>query len=282
VTRASSGVSPVGVAARTGPTVPTGHAGHAEPTRLLGIVSALPEELAAILEMVEAPQTTEVAGRRLHRGHLQGHEVVLTLSGMGKVATALTTTLLIERFGVGGLLFSGVAGGLGPGVQVGDVVLARTLMQHDLDASPLCPRYQVPDLGMDELPTDPTLRAALAAAAQAVVQAPPAAAAAFGLKQPAVHEGLVISGDRFIASSAQAATLLAELPRALAVEMEGAAMAQVCAAYRLPCAVLRLVSDRADDHAHVDFQRFLTEVASPMSREIIARAVAAWAQPAPR
>ena len=93
MTRASSGLSPTGAAA------PSGHAG---PTRLLGIVSALPEELAAILEMVEAPQTSVVAGRRLHRGHLQGHEVVLTLSGMGKVATALTTTLLIERFGVGG------------------------------------------------------------------------------------------------------------------------------------------------------------------------------------
>jgi len=259
---------------------PARGAGRQMRTGPLGIMSALPEELAAILALVDEAKTAEVAGRRLHRGQLRGHDVVLTLSGMGKVATALTTTLLIERFGVGGLLFSGVAGGLGPGVQVGDVVLARTLVQHDLDASPLCPRYQVPDLGMDELPTDHRLRAALVAAAQTVVQAPPAAATAFGLKQPRVHEGLVISGDRFIASTAQAATLLQELPRALAVEMEGAAMAQVCAAYCLPCAVLRLVSDRADDQAHVDFQRFLSEVASPMSREIISRAVAAWPQPA--
>ena len=235
----------------------------------LGIVSALPQELAAILEMVQAPQTTEVAGRRLHRGRLQGHEVVLTLSGMGKVAAALTTTLLIERCGVRGLLFSGVAGGLGPGVKVGDVVVAQTLVQHDLDPSPLCPRYQVPELGVTELMADPALRQALKTAAQAVVQEPPAAAAAFGLGPASVHDGLVISGDRFIASSAEAAALQTQLPQALAVEMEGAALAQVCTAYGLPYAVLRLVSDRADDQAHVDFQRFLAEVASPMSRAIV-------------
>lgn len=235
----------------------------------LGIVSALPEELSALLERLESCQTLQAAGRHLHQGRLNGHDVVLTLSGMGKVAAALTTTLLIERCGVQGLLFTGVAGGLGPGVKVGDVVVAHTLVQHDLDASPLCPRYQVPELGVAELMADPALRQALKTAAQAVVQDPPAAAASFGLGPAAVHEGLVISGDRFIASSAEAAALQTQLPQALAVEMEGAALAQVCTAYRLPYAVLRLVSDRADDQAHVDFHRFLAEVASPMSRAIV-------------
>ena len=94
------------------------------------------------------------------------------------------------------------------------------------------------------------------------------------MKQPAVHEGLVISGDRFIASSAQAATLLAELPRALAVEMEGAAMAQVCSDFGCPLTVLRTISDRADDAAHVDFPRFLREVAAEFSRDIVLTALA--------
>lgn len=239
----------------------------------LGIVSALPEELSALLSLVEAPRSSTVAGRQLHQGRLHGHEVVLVLCGIGKVAAALTTTLLIERLGVRSLLFTGVAGGLGADVRVGDVVVARTLLQHDMDASPLFPRHQIPDLRMAELPADPVLREALGEAARMVVQKPPAAVASFGLAAPRVHEGLVISGDRFVSTSAESAALRERLPQALAVEMEGAAMAQVCMSYGVPCAVLRTVSDRADDQAHVDFPRFLAEVASPMSREIVSAAL---------
>lgn len=242
-------------------------------TAPLGIVSALPDELSALLVLVESPTVLTVAGRRLYRGRLHGHEVVLTLCGIGKVAAALTTTLLIERLSVRGLMFTGVAGGLGSEVRVGDVVVARTLLQHDMDASPLFPRHQIPDLGVDELPADEALTAALLTAARAVVQKPPSAVAGFGLKAPAVHEGLVISGDRFVSTSAESVDLASRLPSALAVEMEGAAMAQVCAAYGVPCAVLRTISDRADDQAHVDFPRFLAEVASPLSREIVSLAL---------
>ncbi len=239
----------------------------------LGIVSALPEELSALLSLVETAHTSNVAGRQLHEGGLHGHEVVLVLCGIGKVAAALTTTLLIERMGVRSLLFTGVAGGLGADVRVGDVVVARTLLQHDMDASPLFPRHQIPDLRLDELPADTRLSQALCQAARTVVQRPPAAVASFGLGAPRVHEGLVISGDRFVSTSAESAALRERLPQALAVEMEGAAMAQVCTAYGVPCAVLRTVSDRADDQAHVDFPRFLAEVASPMSREIVSVAL---------
>ncbi len=239
----------------------------------LGIVSALPDELSALLTLVESPSSTQVAGRRLHRGKLHGHDVVLTLCGIGKVAAALTTTLLIERCEVRGLWFTGVAGGLRAGVRVGDVVVASTLLQHDMDASPLFPRHQIPDLGLDEMPTHVHWRAALVAAAQEVLRDPPSAVAAFGLAAPTVHEGLVVSGDRFVSTSAESAALSARLPQALAVEMEGASMAQVCAAYGLPCAVLRTVSDRADDQAHVDFPKFLAEVASPMSQAIVGRAL---------
>lgn len=239
----------------------------------LGIVSALPQELNALLALVEDVREQEVAGRCLHRGRLHGYEVVLTLCGIGKVAAALTSTLLIERCGVRGLLFTGVAGGLGAGVRVGDVVVARGLLQHDLDASPLFPRHLIPDLGTDELHTDARLSEALVGAAQSVLQRPPAAVSAFGLQAPKLHQGLVISGDRFVSTTTESRELNARLPEALAVEMEGAAMAQVCAAYRLPYAVLRTISDRADDQAHVDFPRFLAEVASPLSRDIVSGAL---------
>ena len=84
-----------------------------------------------------------------------------------------------------------------------------------------------------------------------------------------VHRGLIVSGDRFVSSRAESASLRAALPDALAVEMEGAAMAQVCADYGRPLAVMRTISDRADDDAHADFNRFLTEVASPVSRALV-------------
>ena len=243
----------------------------------LGIVSAMRPELAALLDMLEGQSVEEVAGRRLHRGRLCGHEVVMVLCGIGKVAAALTTTMLIERCGAHSLLFTGVAGGLGPHTQVGDVVVARTLLQHDLDASPLFPRHQIPDLERDELPTDDAWSRALAAAAQAALATQADALGAFGLHTPQVHQGLVVSGDRFVSSQAESSELALRLPQALAVEMEGAAMAQVCTAYGVPCAMVRTISDRADDLAHRDFNRFLAEVASPMSREVISRALASRA-----
>ena len=101
---------------------------------------------------------------------------------------------------------------------------------------------------------------------------PAAALAAFGIHAPCLHEGLVASGDCFVSSAAQGAALRGLLPDVLAVEMEGAALAQVCADFGRPFAVLRTISDRADDTAHVDFARFIASVASVYTRAI----VAAW------
>ena len=93
--------------------------------------------------------------------------------------------------------------------------------------------------------------------------------AEFGLAAPQVHTGLIASGDRFVATSAESTALRAVLPDALAVEMEGAAVAQVCHDYALPFAALRTISDRADDAAHVDFMRFIDQVASRYSAAIL-------------
>jgi hypothetical protein len=132
----------------------------------LAIVSALPDELAALQARLDVDHTQTLAGRTLHRGRLAGHDAILVLCGVGKVAAATTTALLLDRFDVGELLFTGVAGGIGPGVAVGDVVVADTLLQHDMDASPLFPRWEVPLTGLSRFAADGALSARLARAAR--------------------------------------------------------------------------------------------------------------------
>lgn len=239
----------------------------------LAIVSAMREELSALRAGLDGDRAETVAGRQFVRGRLAGREVVLVLSGIGKVAAAATAALLIDRLGARTLLFTGVAGGLGAGVRVGDVVVAQELLQHDLDASPLFPRWEVPLTGRSRFAAEPALSAALLAACDEVLAAPQPGLAALGLHTPRRHAGLVVSGDRFVSSAAESAALRSALPDALAVEMEGAAMAQVCADFGCPLAVLRTVSDRADDTAHVDFGRFVAEVAATYSRDIVLAAL---------
>lgn len=239
-----------------------------------GIVSAMPQELSAVLARLPDEQRQRVAGRDFWAGHWHGHAVVAVLSGVGKVAAATTATALIECFGVERILFTGTAGGLGEGVRVGDLVLADAFVQHDMDASPLFPRFEVPLTGRSRFGTDAALSAALGQAARSAVAAPADtlgadAVAEFGLAAPQVHTGLIASGDRFVATSAESAALRTALPDALAVEMEGAAVAQVCHDYTMPFAALRTISDRADDAAHVDFMRFIDQVASRYSAAIL-------------
>ncbi|AEG91281.1 Candidate adenosylhomocysteine nucleosidase [Ramlibacter tataouinensis TTB310] len=210
-----------------------------------------------MLALMPGERRVQAAGREFWCGRLHGQEVVAVLSRIGKVAAATTAAVLAERFGVSGIVFTGVAGGLGPGVRVGDVVVADSFLQHDLDASPIFPRYEVPLYGTSRFHTDPALTGRLQAAARAAL---PAAA---------LHRGLVASGDRFVSSTAEARALQAALPHALAVEMEGAAVAQVCHDFGLPFAAVRTISDRADDEAHGDFSRFVREVASRHSAAIV-------------
>jgi adenosylhomocysteine nucleosidase len=226
--------------------------------RRVAVVSAMREELRELLADLAGARCERVAGRDFHFGSIDGRPVVLVLSGIGKVAAAATTALLLDRFEIDALLFTGVAGGLAPGVAVGDVVLARELLQHDLDASPIFPRYEVPLTGRSRFTADAALTQALAQGCTGVT----------------VHEGLIVSGDRFVSTNRESAALRAALPDALAVEMEGAAVAQVCADFGRPFAVMRTVSDRADDAAHVDFPRFVNEVASGLTRRIVRAAFA--------
>ncbi|NDE24228.1 MAG: 5'-methylthioadenosine/adenosylhomocysteine nucleosidase, partial [Betaproteobacteria bacterium] len=170
---------------------------------------------------------------------------------------AITATVLIEKFQVHRMLFTGVAGGLAPHVKVGDVVVGQELLQHDMNASPLFPPYEVPLLGRARFQTDDVMtRCLIESAAQALPHAQ-------------VHAGLIISGDQFVSSASESQGLQSRIPDALAVEMEGAALAQVCHAYGIPLAVVRTLSDRADDDAHTDFVQFVKTVASPNSAAIV-------------
>lgn len=237
----------------------------------IAIISALPQEQGSLVQALQQPAQVRYAGRSFWRGALHGHPVVLALCGIGKVAAATTATVLAERFGVDRVLFTGVAGGVGDGVRVGDVVVAREYLQHDMDASPIFERWLVPGYPGVRMACDGELTQRLLAAAQTCVERDSHAIdwASLGLQarhRPAIHQGLVASGDRFVSTRHESDAIRQTLESAghavLAVEMEGAAVAQVCADYGIAFAAVRTISDRADDSAHLDFTQFVDKVAS--------------------
>jgi adenosylhomocysteine nucleosidase len=238
------------------------------------ILSALADEQRGLIEQLKHPVKMVRAGRDFWCGELHGHPVVLALSKIGKVAAATTATTLIEAFKAQRIVFTGVAGGLGAGVKVGDVVVATEFFQHDMDASPLFPRYEIPLYGRTLFPCDPQLSALLLEAAQASCTGSKGLFNGYNAEaNSAVHSGLLASGDRFV-SGAQESLALQNVLHAqglvpLAVEMEGAAVAQVCWDYGIPFAAVRTISDRADDQAHVDFPSFVMEVASVYALTIV-------------
>ncbi len=249
--------------------------------RPLGVLAALPEELGDLIASMRADggMRTVTHGRRdYHVGTVHGVSCVVTLARVGKVAAAATVSALIHAFDVDAVVFAGVAGGVGRAVRIGDIVVSDALLQHDLDASPIFPRYEVPLLGVSRFNADAALAARLAEACERFVAEEGASLATrFGTQQACVHRGLVISGDRFVASAAEVEALRDALPDALAVEMEGAAIAQVCYEYGVPCAVVRTISDTADAHAPASFKTFLTDIAGAYSTGILQRFLRSYA-----
>lgn len=234
----------------------------------LALLSALPEEQAGLREQLQDAQCVQHAGRAFWQGRIGQLPVVLALSRIGKVAAATTSAALIERFGARAIVFTGVAGGVGPGVQVGDVVLGTGYLQHDMDASPLFSRYEIPLTGQTVFAADAALAQTLAAACESGLQGLQHAG-----RSPVFHQGLIASGDRFVNGVEETRGLMNALQsqghHPLAVEMEGAAVAQVCADYGIPFAAVRTISDRADDSAHLDFSEFVRDVAGVYAERIL-------------
>ena len=240
----------------------------------LAIVAALQEEVSHILEHMQSKRCELVAGRSFWTATYHEHPVVVVLSGIGKVAAAITATTLIERFGVKEILFTGVAGSLDTGVLVGDVVIGSHFIQHDMDASPLFVRYLVP--GYDEMSfkSNVQLSKRLKLASSKVLEnleryVSEEIVSKFKLTRPRMHSGLVLSGDQFVSNDALRESLKESHPLALVVEMEGAALAQVCQDYGIDFCLMRTVSDGAGEHAAKDFTAFLHEVASRYSALIV-------------
>lgn len=240
----------------------------------------MPEEIAGVLQALTDVRIQEFGRRQFHTGSLLGTEVVVVFSRWGKVAAAATVTQLLSSYPVAGLVFGGVAGGVRPGLAIGDIVVANELVQHDMDASPLYPRYEVPLLGKARFAADPLLSEQLAAAAGTFLAQDLSSQLArgerefFGIEAPQVVQGLVASGDKFFARMSEVQELRQRLPQVCCVEMEGAAVAQVCDEYGVPFAVVRTISDSADENSVHDFPRFSREIARHYSIGVLSRFLA--------
>jgi adenosylhomocysteine nucleosidase len=237
-------------------------------------MGAMNEEIDSLTAELRGASVSQTGSREYHTGQLWGRDVVLAFSRWGKVAAATTATSLIVKHEVSAILFTGVAGGIDPSLRVGDVIVGSRFYHHDMDARPIFERHEIPLLGTRALLADEQLQAGLLAASERFLgrveeHIAPETLRSFGIDRPRVAPGEIASGDRFFASKADAAELRERLPLVRCVEMEGAAVAQVCHEHGVPFAVLRTISDAADDSAPVDFLRFLRAVASAYSHGIL-------------
>jgi adenosylhomocysteine nucleosidase len=244
----------------------------------VGVIGAMAEEVERLHRHLEAETTTEHAGRTYRHGRLEGQRVTIVQSRIGKVAAALTAASLVRDHGVDLIVFTGIAGALHDDLAIGDVVVATELVQHDLAGPPqMFARSEIPLLGVVELPTDVAVSAAAVEAATDFVAhgiEPLVGAdllAELGIGRPKVHVGQVATGDEFI-EGALKQVVQQRSPDAICVDMEGAAVAQVCHELGgVPLCVIRAISDLASGTASVDFPLFLDGLASHYSYEILRR-----------
>ncbi|PCI35335.1 MAG: 5'-methylthioadenosine/S-adenosylhomocysteine nucleosidase [Flavobacteriaceae bacterium] len=234
-------------------------------TPRIGILSAMHDEIDALLKLLTNVDQKTKGKRTYYTGTLFNKKVVLVFSRWGKVASTMTTTQLINDYNLSELIFTGVAGGLQSDLNIGDIIVGDKLYQHDLDASPLFPKFHIPLLNKAEINTaysGKLLKATETFLHHFKQHLDDSTIATFKLEQPKVRIGTILSGDQFISSSDKINSLLSEIPTAQCVEMEGAAVAQVCYEYNIPFSIIRTISDKANDNATLDFPKFAKEVAS--------------------
>ncbi|MFT7823537.1 MAG: 5'-methylthioadenosine/adenosylhomocysteine nucleosidase [Sulfurimonas sp.] len=210
--------------------------------RKIAIMGAMPEEIAPLIEKLDNVTKSAYAANTYYEGTYKDKEVVVAYSKIGKVFATLTATILIEKFGGDTLLFSGVAGAISKELNIGDLIIADGVCQHDLDITAFGHPYGYVPEGEVCIHTDVNLRKIAKEVAYS--------------KGLLLKEGVIATGDQFVAN-AKRKEWIGETFEADALEMEGAAVAVVCRSFNVPFFILRAISDSADMDAGFDFDAFL-------------------------
>ncbi|MGI6604223.1 MAG: 5'-methylthioadenosine/adenosylhomocysteine nucleosidase [bacterium] len=221
----------------------------------LGILGAMEIEVITLRHLMDQPNVFTHAGKTFYEGKVEGQPVVLSKADVGKVNAAVTAQILIDQGKVDAIVFTGVAGALDPQLAIHDLIVATAAQYHDVDVTVF--GYQP-----GQVPRMPTLFATDPELSLELVSA----CATAGVKNP--HQGVILSGDTFIAEP-QIRMELFHRFSAVAVEMEGAAIAQTCYLNSIPFALLRAVSDCANGTAPDDFRSF-SKKAAETAAEVIA------------
>jgi adenosylhomocysteine nucleosidase len=210
----------------------------------IGIIGAMEPEVVHLIHSITAPVHSVIAGIEFISGQIAGKDVVVTRSGIGKVAASIATTLLIERFSVTQVINTGSAGGFVDSLKIGDIVISSEVRYHDVDVTAF--GYEIGQ--MAQQPAAFTPDPVLVTAAKKVVSA---------LGEVQAIEGLICTGDSFICDPERTKVMRVNFPTMAACEMEGAAIAQVCHQFKVPFVVIRSLSDNANNDSPVDFDSYI-------------------------
>ncbi len=241
----------------------------------IAIMSAMYEELNRIIKKADITNQVKIGNRIFYEGELHGQPIVAVFSHWGKVASAMTATILITKFNVDKIIFTGVAGGISDNLNIGDIVISKNLFQHDMDSSPMIPKYEIPLLKAKAVKTPVGEINKAYEAATAMLKNDfknhfsLSELQAFNIQNPNVIIGDIASGDEFVSEETTRNRILKDLPTVVCVEMEGAAVAQVCHDFDLPFVIIRTISDSANHQSHIDFPKFIENIASLYSEKII-------------
>ncbi|ABI82448.1 5'-methylthioadenosine/adenosylhomocysteine nucleosidase [Francisella tularensis] len=220
--------------------------------RKIAILGAMEIEILPILAKLDNYETIEYANNKYYLANYQDKELVIAYSKIGKVFSSLTATIMIERFGVEALLFSGVAGGL-QDLKVGDMIAATATVQHDVDITAFGYPYGKIPISEVEIKTS----AKLLKQAQNVANE-------LGLN---LHTGVIATGDQFVHCAERKDFVIKEFD-AKAIEMEGASVNLICNEMGVPSLILRSISDTADGDAPENFDEF-AKIAAKRSANFI-------------
>ncbi len=212
----------------------------------IGIIGAMEAEIVSVKEDMNVISAKNIIGLEFYMGTLNGQNIVLVRSGVGKVNAAICTQILIDMYAVDSIINVGVAGAVAPDLGIGDIVISDDLVHHDFDTTVLGDEPGEVMGGESYFKADDML---IKRAYEAVER--------LGLH---VSIGRVASGDQFI-SSPEAKERIWRLFRAKCCEMEGAAIAQTCYLNKIPFVVIRAISDNAEEGTEVNYERFFRESA---------------------